>query len=78
MERMPSLAAAQGQRWNAWQLLRFGSDLLSWMDARCAEHEGQHVRFEFSPATGRVACAVVEGGALPDRLREALGDAAGW
>lgn len=44
---LPSTSAARGARWDAWQLLRFGEDVLSWMISHAQNAPGQHLRFEF-------------------------------
>jgi hypothetical protein len=49
---LPSTSASRGARWDAWQLLRFGEDVLTWMSQAAQQHApGQHLRFEF-PGSG--------------------------
>lgn len=76
VQKLPSESAAGGQPWDAWQLLRFGDDLLSWMRRTAGSTPGQHLRFEYRPAGRVVCCSVVEGGSLPGRLKAIVGGGA--
>lgn len=73
MATLPSAAAAAGQGFDAWQVLQFGDEVLSWMSMACQYSADQQLRFEYSPSERRIHCRVVPGGTLPARLARELG-----
>ena len=74
VQELPTEARNNGASWDAFKLLRFGGDVLSWMVAQGRERPAEHLRFEFRPGQQgqAVQCSVVEGGELPGRVRAVL------
>ena len=70
---LPSRAAKAGQGFDAWQLLRFGDAVLSWMKSHGKARPGQHLRFSYDPMEETISAAiVVEGDGFPLRLGQCL------
>ncbi len=69
---LPSRAKAAGQGFDAWQLLRFGDAVLSWMVEHGRGRPGQHLRFHYKPKDESISCSVVPDGPLPGRLQNVL------
>lgn len=66
---LPSRAAdVPGQGFDAWQLLRFGDSVLSWMFKVMVSHPKQQFRFRYEPKQCIISYIVVEDGSLPARL----------
>ena len=71
---LPRISAAAGAAFSPHPALRFGSDALAWMRVEAGARPGQHLRFEYAGDRGALRCTVLEGGALPERLRRCLQD----
>lgn len=69
---LPRVSAQHGVAFSPNQALRFGAATLAWMRAQAGARPGQHLRFEYAGDGGALRCVVVEGGALPARLRRCL------
>lgn len=82
---LPRISAQHGAAFSPNQALRFGAAALGWMQQQAAARPGQHLRFCYegsaprgssagggSGGGGAIRCEVLEGGALPQRLRSCL------
>jgi hypothetical protein len=68
---LPSEAAAAGQIFDAWQLLQFGDEVLSWMIKRGKEAAGCHIRFHYAPDSNCISYKKMHDGKLPGRILKA-------
>ncbi|KAF5841463.1 hypothetical protein DUNSADRAFT_12907 [Dunaliella salina] len=73
VQELPSAAEKAGHKWDAWKLLRFGEDVLGWMQSVSRLHPGQALRFEYKPDQGRISWSARHGDdTLAQRLQQIL------
>ena len=73
---LPRISAQHGAAFSPNQALRFGAAALGWMQQQAAARPGSAPRGSSagggSGGGGAIRCEVLEGGALPQRLRSCL------
>ncbi len=70
MSQLEQLSAEAGHPWDSELLLRWGDDVLRWMRACGEKRPEQHLRFRC--IKGVIQLQVLQGGDLPERLRQLL------
>ncbi len=77
VQHLPGMARREGARWDAWQAMRLGTDMLRWMHQCARAQPDTHLVFSYAPgpngAPGEVHCRVNKEGRLPERLAGLLG-----